>query len=195
MSDLAEQTALLKQHEGWLALNANHWLRLNPWLDFDDLMQEGRLALLRAHERFDPSANVKLLTFATICIQRAMGDHARCFAHPVKYPRQRGRTRQEVLRISFNECVFEGARQTWSEVLTTPEPDLEYSPAGELMALVEKALLKLTAKQQAVVKARFMEGRKLHDIGQELGVSRERIRQIESKALRLLRANRTLKHA
>lgn len=195
MSDLAEQTALIKQHEGWLALNANHWLRLNPWLDFDDLMQEGRLALLRAHESFDPASNVKLLTYATIIIQRAMGDHARRLAHPVRFPRQRGTVRREVARISFNECVSEGSRQTWADVLAAPEPDLEYSPAGELMPLVEKAMLKLTAKQRTVINARFIHGRKLREIGEELGVTRERVRQIESKALRLLRQNRTLKNA
>lgn len=195
MSDLAEQTALLKQHEGWLALNANHWLRLNPWLDFDDLMQEGRLALLRAYERFDPSANNKLLTYATIFIHRAMGEHARGFAHPVRYPRQRGQVRLAVQRISFGEPLFDGATRTWSEVLAAPEPDLEYSPAGDLMALVEKALKKLTPKQRAVINARFIYGRKLREIGEELGVTRERVRQIEVKALRLLRANRTLKYA
>lgn len=195
MSDLAEQTALLKQHEGWLALNANHWLRLNPFLDFDDLMQEGRLALLRANERFDPSTGNKLLTFATICIQRAMGEHARSFAHPVKYPRQRRKVRQAIQRVSFGEPLYEDSTRTWAEVLAAPQPDLEYAPTDDLMAILGKALKKLTPKQQAVIKARFMEGRKLREVGQELGVSRERVRQIEVKALRLLRGNRILKRA
>ncbi len=196
MSDLAAQTALLKQHHGWLAQNANHWARLNPRLDYEDLMQEGRLALLRADEQYDPQRGVKFLTYATLAIQRAMSEHARHFAHPMKIPRLRGGRRIVVSCISFDAPLLDdGSRSTLADRLPEHEAEVGLSQMNDLMSLAEQALLKLKPQQQAVLKARFLDGRKLHEVGKDYGVTRERIRQIESKALRLLRANRTLKCA
>lgn len=193
MSDLDEQTALLKQHEGFIALNARHWLRFHPYLAFEDLRQEGRLALLKAHGRNDGRG--KLLSFAQPFIQRAMRDHALAFGLPVKMPRQRGRIVREVQRVALDAPLFDDSAKTLAEVLTAPVAEVELSKMEDLTALVETALMKLKPREREVLKARFMEGRKLCEIGQDYGLSRERIRQIENKALRVLRADRNLKRA
>ena len=57
---------------------------------------------------------------------------------------------------------------------------------------VDRALDSLSPREKQVIRYRFgMEGgrpRTLHDIGQLMGVSRERIRQIEMGAFRKLRS-------
>lgn len=56
---------------------------------------------------------------------------------------------------------------------------------------VEKALSQLTSKEEMILRKRFgigyLSDHTLEEVGKELGVTRERIRQIEAKALRKLR--------
>ena len=48
-------------------------------------------------------------------------------------------------------------------------------------------------KMRLVLELRYLHGLTLEQVGDLLGVTRERIRQIESKAIRLLRANPKLR--
>ena len=58
---------------------------------------------------------------------------------------------------------------------------------------VEQVLKTLTDREQKVIRERFGfdggEGKTLEEIGAELGVTRERVRQIEGKALRKIGNN------
>lgn len=49
----------------------------NPRMDFDDYMQEGSLALLRAASQFDPSRQVLFLTYAGQAVRNAIIDAIR----------------------------------------------------------------------------------------------------------------------
>ncbi|MFE3546847.1 RNA polymerase sigma factor RpoD/SigA [Nocardia sp. NPDC059177] len=75
-------------------------------------------------------------------------------------------------------------------------PDAAPAPAdvvaGQLLrGYVETAMAGLTERESAVIRLRFGldrgEGRTLEEVGSELGVSRERARQIEAKAMTKLR--------
>jgi DNA-directed RNA polymerase sigma subunit (sigma70/sigma32) len=50
---------------------------------------------------------------------------------------------------------------------------------------------KLTSreKMRKIIELRYLEGMTLEQVGEILGVTRERVRQLEAKALRILRAN------
>jgi len=70
-----------------------------------------------------------------------------------------------------------------------PAPE-DVVAAGELRSTVAEILGTLTEREAAVLRSRFgigEEPRTLRDIGEDLGVQQERIRQIEAKALRKLR--------
>ncbi|MEY4175893.1 MAG: polymerase sigma factor RpoD, partial [Actinomycetota bacterium] len=60
-----------------------------------------------------------------------------------------------------------------------------------LLAAVDEALDELSEREQEIVRKRFgLDGgqaRTLEDVGREMGVTRERIRQIEAKTLAKLR--------
>ena len=74
-------------------------------------------------------------------------------------------------------------------------PDTTSSPLQKLIevedrAAIDTALSKLTQPQEWVIRGRFGldgEEKTLDELAQELGVSYERVRQIEHKALRMLR--------
>tara|TARA_R110000868_G_scaffold78701_4_gene224236 strand:- start:445 stop:774 length:330 start_codon:yes stop_codon:yes gene_type:complete len=75
--------------------------------------------------------------------------------------------------------------------LSLPAAQIAAVENDERRSLLRMALGTLTKREQRVLSARFGldtgEERTLREIGDELGVSVERIRQIESKGLRKLR--------
>ena len=70
-------------------------------------------------------------------------------------------------------------------------PDLSYSRSSLILKQLEEVMATLTEREQRVLEMRFglLDGqsRTLEEVGKEFQVTRERIRQIESKALRKLR--------
>lgn len=59
--------------------------------------------------------------------------------------------------------------------------------ANDLRKALDDALMKLTEKEATVLRARFFEGKTLEEVSEMFDVTRERIRQIETRALRKLR--------
>jgi DNA-binding CsgD family transcriptional regulator len=53
-------------------------------------------------------------------------------------------------------------------------------------AAIEAALQSLTPREEKVIRLRFMDGNSLTEIGEKLWVGKERVRQIEAKAIRKL---------
>ena len=105
------------------------------------------------------------------------------------------------LRRSFSSESSTQAQVGQMEDLTL-EDTLVENDGQEIMATIDDRLLcdciqailpTLTEREQLVLEARFgLRGnapRSLNDIGSELGLSRERIRQIENRALEQLREN------
>jgi RNA polymerase sigma-32 factor len=99
--------------------------------------------------------------------------------------------------VSLDQPAHEGGEddRTAVEVLPSAEPDPEQLLAegegGELRRhRVQKALQRLTPRERAVVERRYLadEPPSLADLGREQGITRERMRQIESRALEKLRA-------
>ena len=58
----------------------------------------------------------------------------------------------------------------------------------ELKKTLTLVLATLTAREELVIRERFFNGKTLEEVGQTFSVTRDRIRQIQNKALRKLRA-------
>ena len=73
---------------------------------------------------------------------------------------------------------------------TDPEENIAYhSNQTSRSSVIEKALAALDERERQIIKHRFLEENKptLEEIGNDFGVSKERIRQIEGRALEKLR--------
>lgn len=140
--------------------------------DLFELVSDGNVALMRAVDCFDYSRGFKFSTYASWAVIRML---ARSIPEARKHGDQ-----------------FQTGRDELLESLARDEPEvIEPSP---VTGTVERLLGRLDVRERSVLVMRYGLNRErqthtLTDIGQRLGVSKERIRQIESRALTTLRAD------
>jgi RNA polymerase sigma-32 factor len=97
---------------------------------------------------------------------------------------------------SLNAPIGEESEQSWQDYLVderpTPEASTIASKDGEIRSeWVQSALAELPQREERIIRARLLEDETLtlEALGAELGVSKERVRQLEKRALNKLRAS------
>ena len=142
---------------------------------FDDLLSEGVSCLIRAVDKFDFDRGFRFSTYATMAVQRDI-------LRAVK-KNQRDRTR-------FATGTFEVLGQEYREHNTA---DQTQAALLKLSNHVARLIKKLDDREQFIIKARcglVDVGAKptFSRLGEKLGVSKERVRQLELRAMTKLRA-------
>jgi RNA polymerase primary sigma factor len=172
-------------------------------VSFLDLIHEGNLGLIEAARRFDPGRNVKFITYAVWWIREAMmhvlADQTRAFSFP---PKLFATLHRNLADVSLSDPVSGRGERAGGELadvlaldLVPPIEDemIHQSDLDELTA----ALRDLDGKEREVVRLRFGleddEPCTLQEIGERLHLSRERVRQIESRAKEKLRRSERLR--
>ena len=168
-------------------------------VSFLDLIHEGNLGLIEAAKRFDPNRNVKFITYAVWWIRESMmhalSDQTRAFSFPPKLFAVLGTGADDV---SLNDPVTaDGSRQVADTLAQDQAPiEDEMIHRSDLDELAS-ALSELDGKEREIVRLRFGleddEPRTLQEIGDRLHLSRERVRQIESRAKDKLRRSAKLR--
>ncbi len=211
-----------------------------PFMDEEDLVQEGYIGLLRAAKRFDPDRDIRFSTYARWWVRAQMTRAIDHTGRPVRLPgcavEQTRNLRKAIKRfeaaglaygiqeladevgidkeraelllsqgstISLEQPVDDGPRPRSLERFLSDtdavRPDGEAINSQELARMHEAFEMVLTERHRFVLTRRYGlkdgEFRTLSEVGKEMGLSRERVRQIEREALIRLREQSTIREA
>ena len=147
---------------------------VGPLAQLLTLVSEGNMALIRAVECYDYGRNARLATYATWAISKH-------FARVVPEENYRFATfvtgKEEML------AAVGDAR---------PDPHEHSESIAHLKTILTRATQHLTVRERTIIQSHFgtdgRPARTLEEIGKVFGLTRERIRQIEAKALEKLRS-------
>jgi RNA polymerase primary sigma factor len=196
----AERAKSMSVDDAWAAvqtgLNYVSWMAREftySGVQREDLEAEGRIGLFEAALRFDPAHGAQFLTYASFWSRRRMQAFVARYARVVRRPAQRGggASRDDV---SLDQPIAPGGTLSWADVLVDPvaRRPLDEMVDAEDAVLIASAARELPAQWRTVIVRRFgLDGgpaMTLAAVGESLGLSRERVRQIEAKAMARLRA-------
>jgi RNA polymerase sigma factor (sigma-70 family) len=179
-SNLAFVVGMAKEHRG-------------RGVPFEDLIAEGCVGLLKAIRRYRPESGTRFMTYASFWVRKEILAAVVEQPHPVhvpRYARDHGTFASRPVRLDAGPGGT--AESPLSGLLRDELPGpAETAIAREHRARVRRHLLTLPPREQAVLAWRFGLGgqpsQTLNEIGRRLGLSRERVRQIEVAALEELR--------
>ncbi|MCA9164073.1 MAG: sigma-70 family RNA polymerase sigma factor [Planctomycetales bacterium] len=148
---------------------------------FFDLISDGNMSLIRAVEKFDYTRGFKFSTYASWAIKK---NYMRSFSDELRQ-QDRFRTGQDEL--------LSGEREDG------PDPVEQERDQARRQSQIGRILHRLTDREQQIIIRRFglgggIEPRTLQQVGAELGVSKERVRQLEARALEKLRVAAAEEH-
>jgi len=147
---------------------------VGPVENFFELVSDGNMSLMRAAEKFDFARGNKFSTYASWAI---MKNFARTIPNEHRYHDRFRNSQSEMFATAEDE--------------RTDQVEIESSQM-QREAQIEKILACLDEREQKIIVRRFglkrgEEPLTLKQVGTELGVTKERIRQIEARALNKLR--------
>ena len=160
-------------------------------VEFEDLCQSGYLAMVAAVDTYDPAAGGTFSTWLMYHLKTA-------FAEATGYRTQKGR--QEPLNnyLSLDTPLTDDAdSDDLMDVVADPaglqwRESLEESMwRKQLQEAVGAALSTVPEQYREILRLRYWEDMTLEDVGDLRGISKERVRQMENKGIRILRQPKT----
>lgn len=112
---------IMDKYEPIIKSMASYYIRNNDAkLDYDDLLQEGRLGLLQAIRSFDEDKNVLFYTFAILCIKGKMLNHIKYSKCIKNYP-------------LYNSCEFDDTMLNPNNLIYKIDDELNFRYLEEKM--------------------------------------------------------------
>ena len=156
----------------------------NTGVGVEDLISIGTIGLIKAINTFKSDKNIKLATYASRCIENEI----------LMYLRRNNKTRLEVSIDEPLNVDWDGNELLLSDILGTEEDVISKELEEEVdRKLLNKALEKLTKREQTIIKLRFGldtidgEERTQKEVADYLGISQSYISRLEKKIIKRLK--------
>jgi RNA polymerase sigma-32 factor len=188
--------ALVLAHAPLVAKWARHYRAFG--VAVEDLVQEGQLGLLRAAERFDPEFGIRFSGYAGFWVRSAIRKHvlgnrsmvARTrVGRVVQNPDGTRRPTWPQADVSLNQPASESGEER-ERLIADDSPNPEDSIFAlfnnrQRERLIREAMETLSAREIQILRARWLTERRtpLAELGREMGLTGERVRQLERRAL------------
>lgn len=182
--------------------------RVNNTVDFSDYLQYARLGLIEAVDRYDPGHNASFATYATYRIRGSILNGVEKATEKAAQHAQRQRALRErsksvrdgldrpidafsdmvdvAISLALGYLLEESGiwRPANEDQAADPYRSLEIKRLVERMGLIVKAL---PEREQLIVRYHYFEQMEFVAISELLGVSKGRVSQLHSRALKLIR--------
>jgi RNA polymerase sigma factor (sigma-70 family) len=160
--------------------------------DLEDLMQIGRMAVDRAERTWNPNRGAALSSHVFRVVKNALHQAANNHCSVVRLPHTQlaKRTRRPLI-LEGDRTTVTGSTGDWDEpplwdVLGVVSDDPESDPLTR--DRVRVTLAKLPERWAYILEQIHVYERLPQDIADELGISRQRVKQLENKGLAAFRA-------
>lgn len=163
-------------------------------VEFEDLYQTGYLAMVTAVDTYDPAAGGAFSTWFTYHLKNA-------FAEATGYHTQKGRKEPLNNYLSLDTPLTDDPdSDSLMDVIADPEGQKDIISVEDtiyhkqLTDSIDAVMASIPQQYSDVLRQRYYQNLSLAEVGENLGVSNERVRQIEMKAIRELRRPRYADH-
>lgn len=167
----------------------------NRGLGEDDLISEGNIGMMYAAQKFDGSRGIRFVVFAAPYIRNAMEEAIKEQAALYKLPRnEKSKFEQKRARaISIDQPVPVGSSNNFTLQHVLENDNAQHADENLnqeiLSAAIQKGLDILDEREKRVITYIYgLSGAHytMAEIAEDMGLKRERVRQIRNKALRKL---------
>ena len=153
-------------------------------MTYEDIYQEAVLGLIAAAEKFDPKCGVKFSVLAHIHIRRAVMEAIDTRNDMIRTPRKRNNIVVEQVG-NWDDSIPDHDRGELGSMEDYPEPERDEDDEPRDFRFVEENIRMLPERQAIVVRLRYginTDAMTLKEVGNVLGVTAERVRQIQNVA-------------
>ena len=161
-------------------------------LEMEDLIAFANVGLFEAVDRFDTSKNVKFITFAVWYIraeiQKALNDLSRT----VRIPSHRTATEEYSTKSISTPVGDDENKETYADRYLAADEVRSSRDRADLTFDIDRALAQLKPKQEEALRRNYGLGveyaQSMEQIGEEMGITNERARQLVRQAEEALAA-------
>ena len=155
-------------------------------LEMEDLIAFANIGLFEAVDRFDTSKNVKFITFAVWYIraeiQKALNDLSRT----VRIPSHRTATEEYSTKSISTPVGDDENKETYADRYLQADEVRSSRDRSDLKFDIDRALAQLKPKQEEALRRNYGLGveyaQSMEQIGEEMGITNERARQLVRQA-------------
>lgn len=165
-------------------------------LDFDDLVSEGYMAMVQASQKFDTSRGTQFVAYAAPFIRKAMEQAIDQQAGLYRVPKSERKftPRSASKTVSIDAPLSVGNQYTLLDVLINKNALMADDNVGfrQMLDDLTDCIDTLEDREKEVVQKFYGIGKPhvtMAEIAEDMGLKRERVRQIRDKALRKIGKN------